>query len=109
MSWKSECWQIQVRKDFPDTEERRNYLDAYWASRLSEFKKSKDYKREVALVAGPFLHLLPKPAVSSSSPMVTLLLVKSCLPEFQPGVGYNPRPFWSTYLRCWTSSHGFRY
>ncbi|KAL0339385.1 UNVERIFIED_CONTAM: hypothetical protein Sangu_1460600 [Sesamum angustifolium] len=46
----------QVCKDFPKTQEGKNYLDEYWASRLSEFKKSEDYKKEVALVVGPYLH-----------------------------------------------------
>ncbi|KAL0387622.1 UNVERIFIED_CONTAM: hypothetical protein Sradi_2644000 [Sesamum radiatum] len=52
-----EIWTLvdQVRKDLPDTKGGRNYLYAYWVSHLSEFKKFEDYKREVALVAGPFL------------------------------------------------------
>ncbi|KAL0379345.1 UNVERIFIED_CONTAM: hypothetical protein Sradi_3240000 [Sesamum radiatum] len=45
----------QVRKKFPDIEEGQNYLEACWASRLAEYKKSEGYKREVDLVAGPYL------------------------------------------------------
>ncbi|KAL0427466.1 UNVERIFIED_CONTAM: hypothetical protein Slati_2921400 [Sesamum latifolium] len=45
----------QVRKDFPETEEGKNLLEACWASRLAEHKKSDAYQKEVALVAGPFL------------------------------------------------------
>ncbi|KAL0453029.1 UNVERIFIED_CONTAM: hypothetical protein Slati_1281000 [Sesamum latifolium] len=45
----------QVRKEFPETEEGKNLLEACWASRLAEHKKSEAYQKEVALVAGPFL------------------------------------------------------
>ncbi|KAL0451573.1 UNVERIFIED_CONTAM: Formin-like protein 18 [Sesamum latifolium] len=45
----------QVRRDFPDTEEGKNYLEAYWASRLSEYQKSREYKKEVATIASPYL------------------------------------------------------
>ncbi|KAL0455082.1 UNVERIFIED_CONTAM: hypothetical protein Slati_0847400 [Sesamum latifolium] len=46
----------QVRKEFPETEEGKNLLEACWASRLAKHKKSDVYQKEVALVAGPFLH-----------------------------------------------------
>ncbi|KAL0313328.1 UNVERIFIED_CONTAM: hypothetical protein Sradi_5732100 [Sesamum radiatum] len=46
----------KVRKEFPDTEEGKNFLEAYWASLLASNKKSEDYKKDVALVAGPYLH-----------------------------------------------------
>ncbi|KAL0374088.1 UNVERIFIED_CONTAM: hypothetical protein Sradi_3324500 [Sesamum radiatum] len=46
----------QVRKEFPETEEGKNLLEACWASHLAEHKKSDAYQKEVALVAGPFLH-----------------------------------------------------
>ncbi|KAL0447955.1 UNVERIFIED_CONTAM: hypothetical protein Slati_1923400 [Sesamum latifolium] len=45
----------QVRKEFPNTEEGQNCLEACWASRLAEYKKYEDYKKEVVLVAGPYL------------------------------------------------------
>ncbi|KAL0386257.1 UNVERIFIED_CONTAM: hypothetical protein Sradi_3020000 [Sesamum radiatum] len=45
----------QLRKEFPDTKEGKNLLEACWASRLAEHKRSDAYQKEVALVAGPFL------------------------------------------------------
>ncbi|KAL0324769.1 UNVERIFIED_CONTAM: hypothetical protein Sradi_5046200 [Sesamum radiatum] len=45
----------QVRKEFPETEEGKNFLEACWASCLALYTKSEDYKREVAMVAGPYL------------------------------------------------------
>ncbi|KAL0399976.1 UNVERIFIED_CONTAM: hypothetical protein Sradi_2340900 [Sesamum radiatum] len=45
----------QVCKEFPETEEGRNLLEASWASRLAEHKTSNAYQKEVALVAGHFL------------------------------------------------------
>ncbi|KAL0430560.1 UNVERIFIED_CONTAM: hypothetical protein Sradi_0682000 [Sesamum radiatum] len=46
----------QVRKEFSETEEDENLLEACWASRLAKHKKSEAYQKEVALAAGPFLH-----------------------------------------------------
>ncbi|KAL2228431.1 UNVERIFIED_CONTAM: hypothetical protein Sindi_1822800 [Sesamum indicum] len=40
--------------DFPHSEEGKNYLEAYWKSRLKELKKSKRYQQEVAKIAGPY-------------------------------------------------------
>ncbi|KAK4403044.1 11S globulin subunit beta [Sesamum angolense] len=45
----------QVQKEFPEIEEGKNYLEACWASRLALYKKSEDYKREVAMVANLYL------------------------------------------------------
>ncbi|KAL0306959.1 UNVERIFIED_CONTAM: hypothetical protein Sradi_6113200 [Sesamum radiatum] len=47
----------QVCKEFHETEEGKNFLEACWASRLASYKKSEDYKREVTLVSGPYLRL----------------------------------------------------
>ncbi|KAL0413150.1 UNVERIFIED_CONTAM: hypothetical protein Sradi_1516700 [Sesamum radiatum] len=45
----------QVHKEFPKTEEGKNLLEACWASRLAEHKKSDAYLKEASLVAGLFL------------------------------------------------------
>ncbi|KAL0313344.1 UNVERIFIED_CONTAM: hypothetical protein Sradi_5733700 [Sesamum radiatum] len=45
----------QVCKEFPETEEGKNLLEACWASHFAEHKKSDAYQKEVTLVAGPFL------------------------------------------------------
>ncbi|KAL0458427.1 UNVERIFIED_CONTAM: hypothetical protein Slati_0469900 [Sesamum latifolium] len=47
----------QVRKEFPETEEGKNLLEACWASRLAEHK-SDAHQKEVALVAGSFLRFV---------------------------------------------------
>ncbi|KAL0410720.1 UNVERIFIED_CONTAM: hypothetical protein Slati_3661700 [Sesamum latifolium] len=36
----------QVHKEFPDTDEGKNFLSACWASRLAAYKKSEDYKQD---------------------------------------------------------------
>ncbi|KAL0446085.1 UNVERIFIED_CONTAM: hypothetical protein Slati_1736400 [Sesamum latifolium] len=45
----------QVRKEFPETEEGKNFLETCWASRLAKHKKSIAYQKEVPLVTSPFL------------------------------------------------------
>ncbi|KAL0404200.1 UNVERIFIED_CONTAM: hypothetical protein Sradi_2060800 [Sesamum radiatum] len=45
----------QVRKEFPDTDEGKNFLEACRVSRLAAYKKSEDYKQKVAFVAGLYL------------------------------------------------------
>ncbi|KAL2252199.1 UNVERIFIED_CONTAM: hypothetical protein Sindi_0014600, partial [Sesamum indicum] len=44
----------KVVMDFPHSEEGKNFLEAYWESRLKEFKGSVEYQQEVAKIAGPF-------------------------------------------------------
>ncbi|KAL0430209.1 UNVERIFIED_CONTAM: hypothetical protein Sradi_0646900 [Sesamum radiatum] len=41
--------------DYPNLEEGKNFLEAYWASKLDEYKKSEDFQTEVAQVAFPFV------------------------------------------------------
>ncbi|KAL0416220.1 UNVERIFIED_CONTAM: hypothetical protein Slati_3453900 [Sesamum latifolium] len=41
--------------DYPNSEEGRNFLEAYWASKMDEYKKSDDFQKEVAQVAFPFV------------------------------------------------------
>ncbi|KAL0405865.1 UNVERIFIED_CONTAM: hypothetical protein Slati_3900400 [Sesamum latifolium] len=41
--------------DYPNSEEGRNFLQAYWAKKVDEYKKSDDFQREVAKVAVPFV------------------------------------------------------
>ncbi|KAL0440143.1 UNVERIFIED_CONTAM: hypothetical protein Slati_2497300 [Sesamum latifolium] len=41
--------------DYSNSEEGRNFLQAYWASKVDEYKKSDDFQREVAKVAVPFV------------------------------------------------------
>ncbi|KAL0433679.1 UNVERIFIED_CONTAM: hypothetical protein Slati_2702200 [Sesamum latifolium] len=41
--------------DYPNSEEGKDFLQAYWASKVDEFKKSDEYQQEVAKVAIPFL------------------------------------------------------
>ncbi|KAL0355769.1 UNVERIFIED_CONTAM: hypothetical protein Sradi_4023800 [Sesamum radiatum] len=41
--------------DYPNPEEGKDFLKAYWASKVDEFKKSDEYQQEVAKVAIPFL------------------------------------------------------
>ncbi|KAL0379230.1 UNVERIFIED_CONTAM: hypothetical protein Sradi_3228500 [Sesamum radiatum] len=41
--------------DYPNSEEGKDFLKAYWASKVDEFKKSDEYQQEVAKVAIPFL------------------------------------------------------
>ncbi|KAL0455781.1 UNVERIFIED_CONTAM: hypothetical protein Slati_0917300 [Sesamum latifolium] len=39
--------------DYSNSEEGRNFLEAYWASKIDEYKKSDDFQKEVAEVAFP--------------------------------------------------------
>ncbi|KAL0402105.1 UNVERIFIED_CONTAM: hypothetical protein Slati_4240400 [Sesamum latifolium] len=39
--------------DYPHSEEGKDFLEAYWASREDEFKKSNEYQEEVAKIAIP--------------------------------------------------------
>ncbi|KAL0294403.1 UNVERIFIED_CONTAM: hypothetical protein Sradi_6889900 [Sesamum radiatum] len=41
--------------DYPNSEEGKNFLEAFWASKLDEYKKSEDFQKEVAQVAFPFV------------------------------------------------------
>ncbi|KAL0355720.1 UNVERIFIED_CONTAM: hypothetical protein Sradi_4018900 [Sesamum radiatum] len=41
--------------DYPNSEEGRNFLEAYWANKIAEYKKSDDFQKEVAQVAFPFM------------------------------------------------------
>ncbi|KAL0344698.1 UNVERIFIED_CONTAM: hypothetical protein Sradi_4301100 [Sesamum radiatum] len=41
--------------DYPDSEEGKNFLEAFWASKLDKYKKSEDFQKEVAQVAFPFV------------------------------------------------------
>ncbi|KAL0439154.1 UNVERIFIED_CONTAM: hypothetical protein Slati_2398400 [Sesamum latifolium] len=52
--------------DYPNSEEGRNFLEAFWASKLDEYKKSEDFQKEVAQVASPSWGMASMPARSSS-------------------------------------------
>ncbi|KAL0463115.1 UNVERIFIED_CONTAM: hypothetical protein Slati_0199100 [Sesamum latifolium] len=41
--------------DYPNSEKGRNFLEAYWASKIDEYKKSDDFQKKVAQVAFPFV------------------------------------------------------
>ncbi|KAL0355469.1 UNVERIFIED_CONTAM: hypothetical protein Sradi_3993800 [Sesamum radiatum] len=41
--------------DYPNLEEEKNFLEAFWTSKLDEYKKSEDFQKEVAQVAFPFV------------------------------------------------------
>ncbi|KAL0356043.1 UNVERIFIED_CONTAM: hypothetical protein Sradi_4051200 [Sesamum radiatum] len=43
-------WQAveKAMADYPNSEEGRNFLEAYWASKIDEYKKSDDFQKEVA-------------------------------------------------------------
>ncbi|KAL0411583.1 UNVERIFIED_CONTAM: hypothetical protein Slati_3748000 [Sesamum latifolium] len=41
--------------DYPNSEEGKNFLKAFWASKMDEYKKSEDFQKEVAQVAFPFV------------------------------------------------------
>ncbi|KAL0329136.1 UNVERIFIED_CONTAM: hypothetical protein Sradi_4900300 [Sesamum radiatum] len=40
---------------FPHTDEDRNFLEGYWASRVDGFKRSDEYRKKVVKIAIPFL------------------------------------------------------
>ncbi|KAK4409513.1 hypothetical protein Sango_0024300 [Sesamum angolense] len=44
-----------ARLDFPNFEERKQYLESYWQSCLPQYKLYEDLHGEVARIAGPFL------------------------------------------------------
>ncbi|KAL0345823.1 UNVERIFIED_CONTAM: hypothetical protein Sradi_4413600 [Sesamum radiatum] len=33
--------------DYPHSEEGKNFLEAFWANKLDEYKKSEDFQKEV--------------------------------------------------------------
>ncbi|KAL0420851.1 UNVERIFIED_CONTAM: hypothetical protein Slati_3108000 [Sesamum latifolium] len=41
--------------DYPNSEEGKNFLKAFWASKVDEYKKSEDFQKEVVRVAFPFV------------------------------------------------------
>ncbi|KAL0444040.1 UNVERIFIED_CONTAM: hypothetical protein Slati_2126700 [Sesamum latifolium] len=45
----------KVVADYPNSEEGRSFLEAYWASKIDEYKKSDDFQKDVAQVAFPFV------------------------------------------------------
>ncbi|KAL0420911.1 UNVERIFIED_CONTAM: hypothetical protein Slati_3114000 [Sesamum latifolium] len=49
----------KVVRDYPHSEEDKDFLKAYCASKVDEFKKSDDYQQEVEKVAIPFLEGYP--------------------------------------------------
>ncbi|KAL0408145.1 UNVERIFIED_CONTAM: hypothetical protein Sradi_1748900 [Sesamum radiatum] len=63
--------------NYPNSEEGKNFLEAYWANKIDKYKKSEDFQKEVAQVAFRFWGTGLMLAKSNSWPIDPLLLVRS--------------------------------
>ncbi|KAL0403906.1 UNVERIFIED_CONTAM: hypothetical protein Sradi_2031400 [Sesamum radiatum] len=57
--------------DYPNSEEGKNFLEAFWASKLDDYKKSEDFQKEIAQMSFPFVGL-PMLTLQTLSPNLLL-------------------------------------